>query len=68
MDGILVLLAIFVFFGGIIVLTVWLLSKAGKAITRATRNHQIEQQLRQDIADAEATERIARKLMRERGL
>lgn len=50
------------------VLIAVMLHRLSKPLLRAARNHQIEHQLREDVADAEAQERAARKLLHERGL
>lgn len=63
----LILLIVLVIVIGAPVLVAVFLHHATKPLNRAIRNHHIEKQLREDVADAEAQQRAAQKLLRERG-
>lgn len=67
MDGIFILLTLLALFVGVVTLLGFVMSKADQALKRAVRNQQMERQMRKVVADAEAQQRIARKLLRERG-
>ncbi len=64
---ILILVLVLAVIVGAPILVAVILHHVTKPLDRAVRNHHIEKQLRQDVADAEAQERAALKLLRERG-